>query len=110
VGIIGPDKSYQDDSLACLGAAELGLGRTHEALAHLERSVSLTDRQVHADLARARFTLARALVAAKREPERARTLAETAREDLRKTPGAERDASEVARWIDAASSLADGRR
>jgi tetratricopeptide (TPR) repeat protein/predicted Ser/Thr protein kinase len=109
-GIIGPDKIYQDDALACLGAAELGLGRTNEALTHLERSVSFTTRQVPADLARARFTLARALVAAKREPDRARTLAETARDELRKTPGGEREASEVARWIEATSSVAEARR
>jgi tetratricopeptide (TPR) repeat protein len=109
-GIIGPDKIYQDDALACLGAAELGLGRTNEALTHLERSVSFTNRQVPADLARARFTLARALVAAKREPDRARTLAETARDELRKTPGGEREASEVARWIEATSSVAEARR
>jgi tetratricopeptide (TPR) repeat protein len=98
--LLGPDRIFPDhDSLTCLGEAESALGRLDDALEHLERSVSLTKRQTPRDLSLARFALARALAAAKRDPDRARDLAETARRELRAARGMEREAAEVEAWI-----------
>jgi tetratricopeptide (TPR) repeat protein len=99
--VLGPDKTYPDgeDALACLGNAELALGRPSDAVAHLERSVSLTKRETPAELSLARFDLARALTAAKGDPARARSLAETARSELRAAPGMQQAASEVDAWL-----------
>jgi tetratricopeptide (TPR) repeat protein/predicted Ser/Thr protein kinase len=99
--IFGPDRIVPDanDSLTCVGEAETALGRLSDALEHLERSVSLTKRQTPTDLSLARFALARALTAAKRDPRRARDLADTARRELRAAPGMDRQAGEVEAWI-----------
>jgi tetratricopeptide (TPR) repeat protein len=99
--LLAPDKiqSGGEDALTCLGEAELALGRLEDALAHLERSVSLSRREATSELSLARFALARALTAAKREPVRARQLAETARQELRAAPGMEREALEVESWL-----------
>jgi tetratricopeptide (TPR) repeat protein len=99
--ILGPDKTYPDgeDALTCLGNAELALGRTSDAVAHLERSVSLTKRETPSELSLARFGLARALTAAKEDPARARSLAETARSELRAAKGMEEAANEVDAWL-----------
>ncbi len=96
---IGPEQTYSADALACLGEAYTALGRAEDGLVYLERSVSLTKRDPAADLALARFALARALSAAKRTPERARELAVSAQRDLRATPGMERPAAAVDRWL-----------
>jgi len=101
--ILGPDKIQPEaeDALTCIGEADLGLGRAEDALAPLERSVSLTKRELATDLALAQFALARALTAVKRDPDRARELAETARRGLRAAPGMERRAAEVEAWLTA---------
>jgi tetratricopeptide (TPR) repeat protein/predicted Ser/Thr protein kinase len=100
--VVGSDKSYAEDALTCLGEAEMTLGELDAAIAHLERSVSLTKRAPPTDLALARFALARALTAAKRDPARARDLAESAYADLRAAAGLDRDASAVGAWLAAA--------
>ncbi len=98
-----PDKIQPDweDALTCLGEAETALGPLERALAHLERSVSLTKREMATDLSLARFALARALTAAKRDPKRARDLAEAAGRELRAAPGMEREAREAESWLGA---------
>jgi tetratricopeptide (TPR) repeat protein/predicted Ser/Thr protein kinase len=96
---VKPEQVYEDDSLTCLGEAETALGRSDEAIAHLERGLTLTKRDAPTDLALARFALAKALRAARREPERARVLATQALADLRAANGMERFAIVVAGWL-----------
>ena len=105
--VLGPDKIQPEaeDALTCLGEAEIALGRLDDAIPHLERSVSLTKRELATELPIARFALARALTAAKRDPGQALQLAESARRDLRATRGMEREAAEVEAWL-----AANGRR
>jgi len=98
--LFGPDKVYEGDALTCIGETEIALGQLGDGLAHLERSVSITKRFPAPDLGLARFALARALTAAKREPARARELAESARNELRAAPGMEKEASEVEQWLE----------
>jgi tetratricopeptide (TPR) repeat protein len=99
--VLAPDRIQPgaEDALTCLGEAEMALGRFDQALPPLERSVSLSKREEPADLALARFALARALAGAKRDPDRARDLAETALRDLRAAPGMDRQAGEVESWL-----------
>jgi tetratricopeptide (TPR) repeat protein len=101
--LLAPDRIQPgaQDALTCLGEAETALGRFDQAIPPLERSVSLSKREEPADLALARFALARALAGAKRDPERARNLAETALRDLRATLGMDRRAAEVEAWLSA---------
>jgi tetratricopeptide (TPR) repeat protein len=61
-GALAPDALYAPDALTCLGEAELALRNVETAVEHLERSVMLERRPGIADLAAARFALARALV------------------------------------------------
>jgi eukaryotic-like serine/threonine-protein kinase len=99
--MIGPDQIYSDDALTCVGTAETSLGLLDQALSHLERSVAIAKHSPATDLALARFALARALTAAKRDPERARELAETALKQLRAAPGMAYEAREVQQWLEA---------
>jgi len=105
--VLGPDKIQPEaeDALTCLGEAEIALGRLDDAIGHLERSVSLTKRELPSELPMARFALARALTAAKRDPGQALGLAESARRELRGIRGMEREAAEVETWL-----AANGRR
>jgi tetratricopeptide (TPR) repeat protein len=96
-GSLDPGAVYGPDSLCCLGEAELALGRTGAALEHLERSVSFERRPDPAEFAKARFTLARALRAAARDPERAMTLARAARGAL--GPGHDALIAAIDRWL-----------
>jgi tetratricopeptide (TPR) repeat protein/predicted Ser/Thr protein kinase len=98
--VVGPEQVYSDDALTCLGDAETRLGRLDEALAHLERGLTLTKRDTPTDMALARFAMAKALRAAKREPERAQELASEALEALRGAAGMERAARAVAAWVE----------
>jgi hypothetical protein len=92
-----PGAVYGPDALCCLGEAELALGRTGAALEHLERSLSFERRPDSAELAKARFTLARALRAAGRDPERAMTLVRGARSGL--GPGHDTLTAAIDRWL-----------
>ena len=94
-----PTEPYYPDALTCLGEAELALHQTKSAIAHLERSVSLTTRYLPNELPKARFALAKALRVAGREPKRARELAESARKDLSRAQGSESDVAEVDEWL-----------
>ncbi|HEX8796649.1 MAG TPA: serine/threonine-protein kinase [Polyangiaceae bacterium] len=97
--LIDPDKMYYDDALTCLGEADLSLGKIDEALARLERSVTLKKRDFAAELPLAEFALARAVRAAKRDPKRARSLAESALAGLRQAPAADAKAQAVESWL-----------
>jgi tetratricopeptide (TPR) repeat protein len=61
-GALVPDVLYAPDALTCLGEAEIALRNVDGAIAYLERSVVLEHRPTLADLAAARFALARALL------------------------------------------------
>jgi tetratricopeptide (TPR) repeat protein len=98
-GQVQPTVPYNPDALIRLGEAELELHQTKRAIEHLERSVSLTTRYQTMELAEARFALAKALRVAGREPARARELAESAREELRKAQGTADDVAEIDKWL-----------
>ncbi len=102
-----PEGLYVTYPLATLGLACIALGRFDEAVAPLERAVRIRDTQEHAPAKRgeARFALARALAGAGRDPERARALAERARDEYRAspaTPATERSLVEIDRWLESA--------
>ncbi len=99
--LLAPDRIQPaaEDALTCIGEAELALGRVEQAIPPLERSVSMSKREEPADLALARFALARALAGAKRDPDRARELAESALRDLRAAPSMQQHAGEVEAWL-----------
>jgi tetratricopeptide (TPR) repeat protein len=103
--VLGPDKIQpeSEDALTCIGESDMALGRAEDALAPLERSVSLTKREMATELALAQFALARALTAARRDPGRARELAEKARRGLRAAPAMEQRAVEVETWLAASA-------
>ena len=79
-----PDDNNYVPWLTELGLVKLGLDRASEAIAPLERAMALVDSRPddwNGDQgAQARFALARALRAVGRDPDRARTLAQKARD------------------------------
>ena len=74
-------------ALACLGTAELSLGKLNAALSHLEQSALLQASVDPSAPTKGAFALARALRAAHRDPLRACELAERARTDAQARPG-----------------------
>jgi tetratricopeptide (TPR) repeat protein/predicted Ser/Thr protein kinase len=103
--VIGPDKIYSDDAITCLGEAELAAGKIDDAIAHLERSVTLTKRDWKGGLPIAKIDLARALRAGKRDEERGRRLAEEGVAGLKGVAGAEAQEKEGEAWV-----AAEGKR
>jgi tetratricopeptide (TPR) repeat protein len=99
--VLGPDRIQleAEDALTCIGEARMAEGHPADALAPLERSVSLTRRMDPGELALAKLALARALVASGGDGDRARALAEEARATLRAAPGRERDAADADAWL-----------
>jgi eukaryotic-like serine/threonine-protein kinase len=93
----GPAHPSLGRTRVVLGHALLRLERPAEALAHLERVAPMPD-QNRSDLADAQFFQAQALVALRREPARARKLAEQALEGYRALGRAQRVA-EVEQWL-----------
>lgn len=85
-GLMDTTKVYPDDALRCEAEALLGLRRAAEALPLLERSLGFAWRAHVADDARAELAMARVLRSLHREPERVRTLAEAARDELARWP------------------------
>jgi hypothetical protein len=98
-GMPTPDRVYDWDSLACLGEALVARGNAEDALPLLERSVALPRRVYAGDLAAARFVLARALVAAKKDRARARELAQSAEKELATAPGRSAEHDEIVRFV-----------
>ena len=96
-----PTVPYYPDALNCIGEAELALRQTKSGIAHLERSVSMKTRYTANELPRVRFTLAKALRASGGELQRARDLAESAREDLRTAQGCEAEVADIDKWLEA---------
>jgi tetratricopeptide (TPR) repeat protein len=109
-GALVPDMLYDPDALACLGEVELASHRVDAALAYLEQSVGFEHRRQPVDLPAARFSLARALRVAGRDPARARDLAQRARDALSRMPAKEREIAEIDRWLEhAAAASAPGK-
>jgi serine/threonine protein kinase/tetratricopeptide (TPR) repeat protein len=86
---------FRADALACIGSAELARRLLGPALTHLEESVSVQSKADPSATPKAASALARALFAARREPERACELAERARPELQKHPSQKRELAEV---------------
>lgn len=97
--LIDPDKMYYDDALTCVGEADLALGKIDDAIAPLERSVTLKKRDFASELPLAEFALARALRAAGRDRKRARSLAESALAGLERAPGVEAETRAAKAWL-----------
>jgi tetratricopeptide (TPR) repeat protein/predicted Ser/Thr protein kinase len=94
-----PDRVLEWDPYACLGEAQLAKGKTDDAVAWLARSTALPRRVYPGDLAVARFGMARALLASRRDPARAAGLADEAAKELAATEGRARERDEVQRWM-----------
>jgi uncharacterized protein with PIN domain len=101
-GAIAADLPYEPDALACLGDVELAGHRTTSAIAYFEQSVALEKRFDRSRLPLARFGLARALRVARRDPDRARALAENARGALAQLPSREEKVTSIDQWLKAA--------
>ncbi|MCA9691917.1 MAG: tetratricopeptide repeat protein, partial [Myxococcales bacterium] len=104
IALLEPNPGSRDLPIALteLGSLLLAEGRESEAIAPLERAITLqVDRRgFTGTLARSRFLLARALDDTGSDPSRARTLAEQARDDL--ASSGERDAAkrdEITEWL-----------
>jgi tetratricopeptide (TPR) repeat protein len=93
-----PDCAF---ALVGLGEVALARGRFEEALPLLEQAAALGTRAhtTPGEYGEIRFALARALRAAKREPERARALAEEAMAAYRKLGPLRREPAEIAAWL-----------
>jgi tetratricopeptide (TPR) repeat protein len=98
VGLDHPDLA---EGLTGLGLARLELGAGKDAVVLIERALKI--RQAAGgdplDLARTQFALARALRASGGDPERARTLAESARDAYAKNEGAKAETAAVRDWL-----------
>ena len=98
-GQVAPNVPYWPDALACIAEAELALHKVDAALSHLEESVRLESRSDAEALPKARFALAKALKEAGRDAVRTRKLAESARDDLSKLAGKQRDVARIDQWM-----------
>jgi serine/threonine protein kinase/tetratricopeptide (TPR) repeat protein len=99
----GADRMFMAYGLTGQGIALVGLGRNAEAIPPLEEALR-TRIETHSDgehLGETRFALARALWSRPADRPRARTLALSARSDLRNAAGApaQRTASEIEAWL-----------
>lgn len=96
----GPDDRKLARALGVLGEVHLAAGRPDQALAPLERAVSIHDSGTRspAEAGEIRFLLARALWDARRDRPRALRLAAAARVELDRAGSAEL-AAEVGTWI-----------
>ena len=90
---------FWPDSLVCVAEAELAMGKVDAAIAHLEDTVKLESRGEVEALPRAKFELAKTLRVANRDANRARQLAESARNDLSKVVGREREVAKIDQWL-----------
>jgi tetratricopeptide (TPR) repeat protein len=99
LGQVDPTKTLRADALRCLGDALILEGRPRDAIAPLERSIAIPRRTYPGDLARARFSLARAIASSHGDASRARDLAEEARDELTAARGLRVEREEVERWL-----------
>jgi serine/threonine protein kinase/tetratricopeptide (TPR) repeat protein len=99
LGQIDPQKTLRADALRCLGDALMQRGRPREAVAALERTLTIPHRAYPGDLARARFALARALVLSGGDVARAVALARQAQDDFAATPGLTIEANATRKWL-----------
>ena len=105
---IDAEKAYGWDALRCKGEALLSLGRSKEAVAVLERSLTLHKRMLPGDYARAEFALARALAASHGDVGRAMEMAKRAREEFAAYPFLAFELREIDAWL-AINAPRDGR-
>ena len=98
-GGLSPDKVYAWDALRCEGEALTALGRSDEAVAPLERSLTLRRRMFPGDYARAELALARTLGALHRDAPRAAELAAGARTELSQSPFLVWDLKDADAWL-----------
>jgi hypothetical protein len=106
--VLGPDSVQVAIDLLGLGVDFVGMGAPRRARAPLERAVAIFEREPReaagANLADARFALARALASEPRELERAQRLAGDARDFYRGLPrGRPRELDDIERWLEARS-------
>lgn len=97
----GPEPPELAHLLTHFGETQLAGGRAAEALATFERSLTMLEgrRADDSELAPVRFAVARALASARREPVRAKSLAQLARDGFDAASDGARQAQDVARWI-----------
>jgi eukaryotic-like serine/threonine-protein kinase len=98
----GPGPAASLDARRCKGRAQRELGEHESAILTLEEAIVSAEAHAAApsELAVLRFELALSLDAADREPERARRLAEQAREALWSAPlGRRRDLARIEAWL-----------
>jgi tetratricopeptide (TPR) repeat protein len=97
----GPMDRRLVEPLTALGEALLAAKRPAEAIAPLERALALDDGSEHYEInvAKARFSLAKALWEARGDRARSRSLAAAARERLRGRPEAAKTLSAVDVWV-----------
>jgi len=101
LGQVDPSRTLRADALRCLGEARIAAGRPADAVAPLERSLTIPRRTYPGDLARARFDLARALSSSGGDATRAASLARQARDELAVTPGLDSERAAVEKWLTA---------
>jgi tetratricopeptide (TPR) repeat protein len=87
------------EALCCFGEVELARGNVDAAIRYLEPSAAIAHPDAPWDLPRAQFALARALRKAGRDPQRARELAQAARDGWRRMEGREKGIAEIERWL-----------
>lgn len=98
----GPEPPELAHLLASLGETLLLGQRPQDALTVLERALAMLEMRGAEDseLAPVRFAIAKTLSAARREPLRARTLAQLARDGFASTTGGRSKTAEVEVWLD----------
>ena len=96
-----PDRIELTEALTVLGEAKLALRAPKDALAALDRAleISAAHRRYPGELGRTRLAAARALLAARKDPARARTLAQQARDDLATLPTRSADVERLDRFL-----------
>jgi tetratricopeptide (TPR) repeat protein len=100
--LLGRDHPWTAERYRVRGVIELATGDADAALTSFEHARRVVDRRDHAlirTLADVDFDEARALTAAHRDPARARTLAESARDAYREYPELDARRREIDRWI-----------
>jgi tetratricopeptide (TPR) repeat protein len=98
----GPEPPEMAHLLTSLGETQLAGGDAEAALVTFERALVMLERRKADDseLAGVRFAVARALALAGREPLRARTLAQLAKEGFGEVSGAKARIVEVEKWLE----------
>jgi tetratricopeptide (TPR) repeat protein len=99
--LYGGEHSWTAIALNALGVAQLGLGKTREAVQTLEKALGIRERldKGQETLAETRFALGRALWQEGQDRPRALSLARTARDDYRALHGHDRQVAAIDAWL-----------